>query len=335
MGEVYLAEDTKLERQVALKFLASHLVSDPEIHKRFEREAKSAAGLSHANICTVFEMDEADGKPFLVAEYIDGESLEAKIEQGPLKLDDAVELGRQIADGLRAAHEAGVVHRDIKPGNILVTSAGQVKILDFGLALLTEASKLTKVDTTVGTAAYMSPEQSQGGDVDLRTDIWAFGCLLHEMVCGQKAFQGHYDQALVYSIINEDPEPLSALRTGVPMELEAVVAKCLAKSPEDRYQHTDELIVDLRAIAKRLESGTARSVVASRSRPAPISVNSLEAAPIRMRWLFCACCWPAWRATSGGADPSPSLVPSAISRSSSISESTPPKSPPTAATLHT
>ena len=170
-GEVWLAEDTKLERRVALKFLASHLVTDPELHKRFEREAKAAAGLSHANICTVYEMDEADGKPFLVAEYIDGESLEAKIEQGPLKLNEAVELGRQIADGLQAAHQAGVVHRDIKPGNTLVTASGQVKILDFGLALLTEASKLTKVDTAVGTAAYMSPEQSQGGAVDLRTDI--------------------------------------------------------------------------------------------------------------------------------------------------------------------
>lgn len=276
MGEVWLAEDTRLERRVALKFLAAHLVSDPEVHKRFEREAKSAAGLSHANICTVYEIDEADGKPFLAAEYIDGESLEAKIEQGPLKLSDAVELGRRIADGLQAAHQSGIVHRDIKPGNILVTSAGQVKILDFGLALLTEASKLTKVDTAVGTAAYMSPEQSQGGAVDLRTDIWAFGCLLHEMVCGQRAFQGHYDQALVYSILNEDPEPLSALRTGVPMELEAIVGKCLAKSPEDRYQHTDELIVDLRAVAKRLESGTARSVVASRVQAPPPGKNQRE-----------------------------------------------------------
>ncbi len=193
MGEVWKAEDLKLGRQVALKFLASHLVSDPEVRKRFEREAKAAASLSHPNICYVHEIDEADGKSFLAMELVEGEGLDERIGKGPLPLGEGLDLAQQIADGLQAAHEKGVVHRDIKPGNIIITPDGRAKILDFGLALLTEGSKLTKLDTTVGTVAYMSPEQSQGAEVDHRTDIWALGCILYEMVCGQRPFQGTYD----------------------------------------------------------------------------------------------------------------------------------------------
>ena len=255
MGEVWKAEDLKLGRQVALKFLASHLVSDAETLKRFEREAKAAASLSHPNICHVYEIDEADGKAFLAMEFVKGEALDARIEKGPMPLNDALDLGRQIAEGLQEAHAAGVVHRDVKPGNILVTPEGRAKILDFGLALLTEGSKLTKLDTTVGTVAYMSPEQAQGAEVDHRTDIWALGVVLYEMVAGVRPFKGQYDQALLYEIVNEQPEPLTGIRAGVPMELEVFVGKCLAKDAADRYDSAAELAKDLRTLAEKLKSG--------------------------------------------------------------------------------
>ena len=254
MGDVWKAEDLKLGRQVALKFLASHLVSDPEIHKRFQREAKASAALSHPNICHVYEIDEADGKSFLAMELVKGQSLEARIDQGPLPLPDALDLTRQIAEGLQEAHSAGVVHRDIKPANILVTPDGRAKILDFGLALLTEGSKLTKLDTTVGTVAYMSPEQGQGADVDHRTDIWALGVVLYEIVSGQRPFKGQYDQALLYEIVQEEPEPLTAVRTGVPMELELLVSKGLAKEASRRYQSASEMVVDLETLGDKLKS---------------------------------------------------------------------------------
>ena len=255
MGIVYKAEDTKLDRTVALKFLAPHLLEDEEARKRFHREAKAAAGLSHPNICTVYEIGEEDGQTFLVMEFIEGEGLDNKIERGPMPLKEALAFARQVADGLAAAHANGVVHRDIKPGNLIVTPEGRVKILDFGLALLTEDSKLTQLDGTVGTVAYMSPEQAQGIEVDYRTDIWALGCVTYEMVRGQRPFQGVYDQALVYEIVNQEVEPLTAVRAGVPMELEWMVGKCLAKDREDRYGRAEDMMLDLRTLAEKLKSG--------------------------------------------------------------------------------
>ena len=284
MGVVYKAEDTKLERTVALKFLAPHLLEDEEARKRFHREAKAAAGLSHPNICTIHEISEEGGPTFLVMEFIEGESLDRKIERGPLALKEALGFARQVADGLAAAHAKGVVHRDIKPGNLLVTPEGRVKILDFGLALLTEGSKLTKLDTTVGTVAYMSPEQAQGAKVDYRTDIWALGCVLYEMVRGQRPFQGLYDQALVYEIVNQEPEPLTGVRTGVPMELEWIVGKCLAK---DRYGRAEDMMLDLRTLAEKLKSGGSTvlrtGVGAQRAAPAPSHAASWaqRAAPLQ------------------------------------------------------
>ena len=255
MGVVYKAEDTKLERRVALKFLAAHLLNDAEAKQRFLREAKAAASLDHPNICTVYEVGEAEGKTFLAMAFLKGETLEDRIAKGPLPLKDALEIGRQIAEGLEAAHEKGIVHRDIKPANVMVDAKGHATILDFGLARLTEASKLTRQDQTVGTAAYMSPEQIQGGELDHRTDIWALGCVLYEMVAGVRPFKGQYDQALAYEICNQEPEPLTGLRTGVPLELELLVGKCLAKEPGDRYQHVNEIAVDLRTLAEKLKSG--------------------------------------------------------------------------------
>ncbi len=258
MGVVYKAEDTSLERPVALKFLAPHLVSDEEVRKRFVREAKAAAALNHPNVCTVHEIAEANGRTFIAMAFIEGDSLETKIEAGPLKLKDALDIAIQTAQGLQAAHEKKIVHRDIKPANLMVTGEGSkqlVTIMDFGLALLTDRSKLTQMDETMGTVAYMSPEQAQGMDLDHRSDIWSLGAVIYEMVTGQQAFKGHYDQATVYSILNEDPEPITALRTGVPMELEWIVGKCLAKDIDNRYQNAGDMVVDLRNLQDKLKSG--------------------------------------------------------------------------------
>jgi serine/threonine protein kinase len=258
MGVVYKAEDTKLERTVALKFLAAHLVSDEDVRKRFEREAKAAAALNHPNICHVYEIDEADGKTFIAMAFIEGHGLDEKISAGPLKLNEALDIAHQIAQGLQAAHGKKIVHRDIKPANVMVTGAGslrQVTVMDFGLAQLSEHSKLTRKNETLGTVAYMSPEQTAGAEVDHRSDIWALGCVLYELVSGQQPFKGHYNQAVMYSITNEEPEPITALRTGVPMELEWIVGKCLAKEADSRYQTAGELAVDLKNLQEKLKSG--------------------------------------------------------------------------------
>ena len=258
MGEVFKAEDTTLGRPVALKFLAAHLLDDGEAKQRFLREAKAAAAISHPNICHVYEIGEEGGKTFLAMAYLEGEPLADHIAKGPSPLEKVLDIGRQVAEGLEAAQEKGIIHRDIKPANIIVDAKGHATILDFGLARLNEASKLTRADQTIGTAAYMSPEQSQGANVDRRTDIWALGCVLYEMVCGRRPFQGVYDQALLYEIVHEQPDPLTSLRTGVPMEIERIVGKCLAKNPDQRYQGCTDLLVDLKALQKSQE-GTAQS----------------------------------------------------------------------------
>ena len=277
MGVVYKAEDTKLKRPVALKFLAAHLLQDEEACKRFHRETQAAAALHHPNVCPVYEIAEEAGRTFLAMAFIEGDSLDNRIEQGPLPLKDALEIARQIALGLEAAYEKGVVHRDIKPGNVMIGAKGQVTVMDFGLALLTEGSKLTQLGTTLGTVAYMSPEQAEGAEVDRRTDIWSLGCVLHEMVAGQRPFKGVYDQALLYEIVHEQPEPLTAVRAGVPMELERVAGKCLEKDAENRYQNAEDLIVDLRSLAEKLKSGRSAVVQirATVSQPATEAGNPL------------------------------------------------------------
>ncbi len=262
MGVVYKAEDTKLKRAVALKFLPAHLLGDSEIKARFEREAQAAAALDHPNICTVHEIDEADGKTFLAMAFLKGRTLEEHIAEGPMALDKALDIARQVAEGLGAAHTENIVHRDIKPANILISPDGRATIMDFGLARLTEASRLTKGEATMGTVAYMSPEQAEGGDVDNRSDLWALGVVLYEMVAGQRPFTGQYDQALFYEIVNQEHEPLTGIRAGLPMELEFIVGKCMAKSADDRYQHASEIVVDLRTLGEKLKSGKSRVVSA-------------------------------------------------------------------------
>ncbi len=255
MGIVYKAEDTTLERTVALKFLAQHLLNDEEAKERFLREAKAAAALDHPNICTVYEIAEVDGKTFISMAFLKGETLEDRIATGPLSLKDALDIARQVADGLEAAHEAAIVHRDIKPANIMVDAKGRATIMDFGLARLTEASRLTKTHSAMGTVAYMSSEQAQGMEVDSRSDFWSLGCVLYEMVSGQRPFQGQYDQALLYEIVHEEPAALTGLRAGVPVELEFIVNECLVKDRDDRTGTAQEVSRKLRTLAEKLKSG--------------------------------------------------------------------------------
>ncbi len=247
MGVVYKADDTKLDRPVALKFLAPHLLRDEEGRERFQREAKAAARLDHPNICTVHEIDEAEGRTFIAMAFLEGRPLSERIQEGPLKLPETLSIAIQMTEGLEAAHEKGITHRDIKPDNVMLMagSRGLVKLMDFGLAQLAGSSKFTREGTTLGTVNYMSPEQAEGAPTGHTTDIWSLGVVLYEMVAGQRPFQGYFDQAIVYSIMNEPPEPLTAVRTGVPKELERIVNKCLAKKAGERYQHADDLLVDL------------------------------------------------------------------------------------------
>jgi len=259
MGLVYKARDTKLKRTVALKFLPPELTHISEVKERFMREAQAAAALDHPHICTVYEFDEAEEKTFISMAYIEGQTLKKKIESGPLELDEALRIATQVAEGLREAHKKGVVHRDVKGANIMVTEQGQAKIMDFGLARVRGGALVTQEGMTMGTIAYMSPEQARGEEVDQRSDIWSFGVVLYEMFSGQLPFKGEHDQAVVYSILHEQPKPVTDLRSDIPMALEQVVGKALEKSLDERYQHMEELLDDLKSIAEGIEPEGIRS----------------------------------------------------------------------------
>jgi serine/threonine-protein kinase len=250
MGVVYKAEDTKLKRTVALKFLPPELTHVPEIKERFMREAQAAAALDHPNICTVHEFDEAEEKTFISMAYIEGQSLRKKIESGPLELDEILRIATQVAEGLQEAHKRGIIHRDIKSPNIMVDERDQAKIMDFGLARVAGGSLITQEGTTMGTIAYMSPEQARGEEVDHRTDIWSFGVVLYEMLSEQLPFKGEKDSSILYSIEHREPTPLKEIKPKIPAELDQVVKKALAKNPDERYQNMDELLDDLYSISK-------------------------------------------------------------------------------------
>ena len=257
MGVVYKAEDTKLKRMVALKFLPLELIRDEEAKQRFIHEAQAASALDHSNICTIHEIGETEsGQMFIAMAYYEGETLKKKIERGALPVDEAFDLALQIASGLSKAHEKGIIHRDIKPANVMVTKDGVAKIVDFGLAKAAGRTVLTKDNTTLGTVAYISPEQAQGEAMDHRTDIWSFGVVFYEMITGQLPFRGEHELAIVYSILNEQPEPLARDKTGVSDELQRLVDKALCKDPNKRYQHIDDLIVDLQLLKTELETGS-------------------------------------------------------------------------------
>lgn len=260
MGVVYEARDLKLHRLVALKFLPQELCEDEAVKLRFTHEARAASALDHPNICTVYDIDEtADGRMFIVMARYAGETLKQKIQRGPLPLTEALDYGIQIAQGLTKAHQQGIVHRDIKPANVMVTEDGAVKIVDFGLAQLGDATKLTKTGLSMGTPAYMSPEQVQRQQVDRRTDLWSLGVVLYEMIAGRVPFPGELDAAVAYAILHTDPEPPTGLRTGVPMDLDRIVRKAMARSPAERYQHAEDISIDLEACRRNLAAGHSRA----------------------------------------------------------------------------
>ena len=276
MGEVYRARDTRLDRTVAVKILPTHLSDDPEAKQRFEREARVISSLNHPHICVLHDVGSQDGTAYLVMEYVQGESLDARLRKGPLPLKQALECGMQICDALEKAHRAGIVHRDLKPGNVMLTAAG-AKLLDFGLAkpitllgargsshpgpltpstptmnlsaLAGPSGGLTQQGTIVGTFQFMAPEVLQGNEADARSDIFSFGCVLYEMITGRRAFEGKSQISVASAILEKEPEPIAKLQPTVPPALDHVVQECLAKDPESRWQNAADVARELRWIA--------------------------------------------------------------------------------------
>ena len=267
MGVVYRAEDLRLKRTVALKFLSPELTREPEARQRFVHEAQAASELDHPNICTIHEIDETEaGQMYIVMAYYRGESLKDRIKRGPVRVEEALGITLQLARGLEKAHQRGIVHRDIKPANILVTEDGLVKIVDFGLARLARGTRVTRAGTTLGTVAYMSPEQAQGHEMDQRTDLWSAGVVLYEMLAGQLPFKGEREASLLYAIVHEQPQRLKSLKPDVPPDLERIVRRALEKKPESRYSSAAELLKDLQGYQE--------------------SLRIAEAGPLNLRWLL-------------------------------------------------
>ncbi|HSA95254.1 MAG TPA: serine/threonine-protein kinase, partial [Acidobacteriota bacterium] len=262
MGVVYKASDTKLKRIVALKFLPPEAMVDSETKDRFVREAQAAASLDHPSICTIHEIDEADGKPFISMAYIEGQSLRESIRTGPLPEDDSLEIAIQVADGLEEAHKKGIIHRDIKPANVMITPKGRIKIMDFGLAKVS-GSRTTREGVVMGTLAYMPPEQARGEPADHRSDIWSLGAVIYEMITGSLPFPGDKDAIIVNGIQNAEVVPLSVRRPGTSPEIEHIIKRALAKSPGERYQGAGEMKADMERVLGILRGRRARPETAA------------------------------------------------------------------------
>jgi len=246
MGIVYKAEDTKLKRRVALKFLPPELIQDTEAKERFILEAQTAAALSHPNICTIHEINQQDGESFIAMEYVEGQNLRDKLRKGPLEVEEVLDIAIQVAQGLEEARKKNIIHRDIKSANVMMTEKGQAKIMDFGLAKIKGATILTREGTTLGTVAYMSPEQARGEEVDQRTDIWSLGVVLYEMLSGELPFKGDREASILYSVVHEEPKPIKEIKRDLPPELQQIVNKALKKKLESRYASAAEMIKDLK-----------------------------------------------------------------------------------------
>jgi TolB-like protein/Tfp pilus assembly protein PilF/tRNA A-37 threonylcarbamoyl transferase component Bud32 len=282
MGVVFKAEDTKLKRIVALKFFNPQMLGTEEDKTRFMLEAQAAARLDHPNICTVHEIDEVEDQTFIAMAYVDGKSLEEKVGSGVLEMGEALDIALQVAEGLREAHAKGIIHRDIKAANIMVSADGQAKIMDFGLAKLVGRSRLTKTATIMGTVAYMSPEQASGDSaIDHRTDIWSLGVVLYKMLTGYPPFDAPSDAALIHKIIYEQMKPASSLRSDVPPAVEDIIQKMLRKDPRERYQDMQSLIIDLKTARTRMVA------VENKTSPSIAVLPFVDMSPAKDQEYFC------------------------------------------------
>ena len=298
MGVVYKAEDTRLGRTVALKVLPPERVADLNRKRRFIQEARAASALNHPNIITIYDIDEAEGVHFIAMEYVDGKTLDRLIARHGLPVEKTLKYAVEMAAALAKAHSAGIVHRDLKPTNIMVTEDGLVKVLDFGLAKLTEAAPAGDGETVatagprteegiiLGTVGYMSPEQAEGKPVDARSDIFSFGSVVYEMLAGRRAFQGETNVSTIAAILREEPKPLSQAAQNLPRELERIVKRCLRKDREHRFQTMADLKVALEELKEESDSGELAKAPVRAGSARPRAVGAIHELPLRMRWAF-------------------------------------------------